>query len=80
MPHKVIRAYKKMINNLQFYPRSLSKANLRIVYSGVNGTGRLYVPGLLKHQGYEVIEVKEHSEPDENFTYVGNPNPEFSPA
>lgn len=80
VPHKVIRAYKKMINNLQFYPRSLSKANLRIVYSGVNGTGRLYVPGLLKHQGYEVIEVKEHSEPDENFTYVGNPNPEFSPA
>ena len=80
VPHKVIRAYKKMINDLQFYPRSLSKANLRIVYSGVNGTGGLYTPGLLKHQGYEVIEVKEHSQPDENFTYVGNPNPEFLPA
>lgn len=80
VPHKVIRAYKKMINNLQFYPRSLSKVNPKIIYSSVNGTGGLYTPKLLKHQGYEVIEVKEHSQPDENFTYVGNPNPEFSPV
>lgn len=80
VPGKIIRAYEHMINQLQFYPHQISKANLKIVYSAVNGTGSLYTPHLLHHQGYEVIEVKEHQQPDENFTNVGNPNPEFMDA
>ncbi|ATG97223.1 phospho-sugar mutase [Mesoplasma lactucae] len=80
VPHHIIHEYEKMINNLQFHKHEISKHGLRIIFSAVNGTGTEYTPKILRHQGYDVIEVEEHANEDETFKNVGNPNPEFPPA
>lgn len=81
VPFQVMTAYDEMLDRLQFYPEeTASKQDLKIVYSGVNGTGTKFTPRLLRKYGYDVIEVPEHSFEDPSFENVGNPNPEFSPA
>ncbi|AKU80069.1 ribonuclease HII [Spiroplasma turonicum] len=75
----ILNEYCLMINNLQFY-KEQDRNNFKIIYSAVNGTGSEFSPKLLRENGYEVIEVEEHSFEDSTFKNVGNPNPEFEPA
>ncbi|AGR40972.1 phospho-sugar mutase [Spiroplasma taiwanense] len=77
--NNVLKNYKKMISNLQFY-KDQSRDGFKMIYSAVNGTGTEFTPPLLKKFGYEVIEVEEHAFEDSTFKNVGNPNPEFEPA
>ncbi|WP_339034654.1 phospho-sugar mutase [Spiroplasma endosymbiont of Cantharis rufa] len=79
VPQNVLKKYKEMIENLQFY-KNESRDKFKMIYSAVNGTGTEFTPPLLRSFGYEVIEVKEHAFEDATFKNVGNPNPEFEPA
>lgn len=81
IPNSIFNSYSQMIKKLQFYPRATkSKHNLKVVYSGCNGTGNLFTPHFLSEFGYQVIDVPEHQFEDPDFKNVGNPNPEFSPV
>ena len=52
-----------------------------VVYSPLNGTGRVYVQKILKEIGVErVYTVKEQEMPDGNFTTCPYPNPEEKDA
>ncbi len=79
VPQNVLKKYKEMIENLQFY-KGQTRDKFKMIYSAVNGTGTEFTPPLLRSFGYEVIEVKEHAFEDATFKNVGNPNPEFEPA
>lgn len=55
--------------------KSISRANLRVVVDGVNSTGGIYVPALLKALGVmEVIEL--YCEPTGHFPHNPEPLPE----
>lgn len=56
-------------------------ANLRIVYTPLNGTGLVPVTSVLERAGYNSIEVVESQrEPDGNFPTCPFPNPELPEA
>ncbi|MCR4804616.1 MAG: phospho-sugar mutase [Clostridia bacterium] len=51
---------------------------LRVIYSPLNGSGRMFVQRVLAEDGFEVFTVPEQEMPDGNFTTCGQPNPEFA--
>jgi phosphoglucomutase len=54
---------------------------LKIVFTGLHGTGSVLVPEALCERGfYQVIEVPEQREPDGDFPTVESPNPEETAA
>lgn len=56
-------------------------SNLKLVYTPLNGSGKMCVTRMLKHIGVEdVTIVPEQSEPDGNFPTCPYPNPEFREA
>ncbi|WP_338970584.1 phospho-sugar mutase [Spiroplasma endosymbiont of Labia minor] len=79
VPTEVIKAYTRMIEDLQFYADE-NKTNFKIIYSNIHGTGIEFVPKILQNNGFEVITVKEHLDEDPSFKDVDNPNPEFESA
>lgn len=56
-------------------------SDLNIVYSPLNGAGKLYVMNVLKQKGFKNIHIVEaQSEPDGNFPTCPYPNPEDDEA
>ncbi len=56
-------------------------ANLKVVYTPLNGTGRMPVTRILAMNGFsDVTVVKEQEFPDPEFTTCRYPNPEFKEA
>ncbi|MBQ8137602.1 MAG: phospho-sugar mutase, partial [Clostridia bacterium] len=56
-------------------------ANLKVVYTPLNGTGRMPVTRILAMNGFsDVTVVKEQEMPDPEFTTCRYPNPEFKEA
>lgn len=54
---------------------------LKIVFTGLHGTGSVLVPEALRRRGFKrVIEVPEQAAPDGNFPTVKSPNPEEGAA
>lgn len=55
--------------------------NLKLVYTPLNGSGKMCVTRMLEHIGVkDVTVVPEQSEPDGNFPTCPYPNPEFREA
>ncbi len=60
---------------------SISRKNLRVVYTPLHGTGSVPIQKALNRAGYEhVFCVAEQMEPDGEFPTVKSPNPEESEA
>ncbi|MFY0608388.1 MAG: phospho-sugar mutase [Cyclobacteriaceae bacterium] len=74
--------YLKMIEELSLSPEAILKEkDLKIVFSGIHGTGTTLVPPVLKRMGFEnVTEVEEQANADGNFPTVVYPNPEEAEA
>ncbi len=74
--------YLKMIEGLSLSPEAIAKEkDLKIVFSGIHGTGTVLVPPILKRMGFEnVTEVEEQAIADGNFPTVVYPNPEEAEA
>lgn len=79
---KIDDAYLDMIKSLSLDSEAISKEkDLKIVFSGIHGTGSTLVPSILKRFGFEnVHDVEEQSAPDGNFPTVVYPNPEEAEA
>lgn len=62
-------------------PDALKKANLKVIYTPLNGTGNKPVRKVLKMAGVkDVAVVKEQEKPDGNFPTCPFPNPEIRQA
>jgi len=73
---KVDDAYIKKVVSLQLNP-TITKEDIKIVYSPLHGTGYELVRSILKTTGYHnVFYVEEQCIPDPNFSTVKSPNPE----
>lgn len=79
---EVDEAYLQMIQSLSLSPESVAaQKDLKIVFSGIHGTGTTLVPPILKRFGFQnVTEVAEQAIADGNFPTVVYPNPEEAEA
>lgn len=75
-------AYLDMIKSLSLSPDAIAREkDLKIVFSGIHGTGSTLVPSILEKFGFEnVNQVEEQIKPDGNFPTVVYPNPEEAEA
>lgn len=72
--------YKKVLS-CRVNPEAIKKANLKVIYTPLNGTGNKPVRKVLKKAGVgEVTVVKEQEKPDGNFPTCPYPNPEIRQA
>ena len=80
LDERIERAFLDEIKKYSF--TKITKENApTVVYSPLNGTGRVYVQKILKEIGVEsVYTVKEQEMPDGNFTTCPYPNPEEKDA
>ena len=54
------------------------QSNMKLVYTPLHGTGRAFVPEILRRAGFrDIITVPEQMLPDGSFPTVRFPNPEF---
>lgn len=79
--HNVFDAYVKEVKQQSvLYGEDVDK-NVSIVYSPLNGTGRIPVIRTLNELGYSnILVVKEQEMPDGNFPTCPYPNPEIKEA
>ncbi len=79
---EIDEVYLEMIKSLSLSQDAIEKEkDLKIVFSGIHGTGSTLVPPVLKKFGFEnVTQVEEQVEPDGNFPTVVYPNPEEAEA
>ncbi len=79
---EVDEPYLKMIEGLSLSPDAIAKEkDMKIVFSGIHGTGTVLVPPILKRLGFaNVVEVAEQAIADGNFPTVVYPNPEEAEA
>ena len=75
LPDDLFHNYLETVKNIQLNPNL--KRKIKIVFTPQNGVGGEQVMQVLEDCGYEVIPVKEQMEPDANFSYTKNPNPEI---
>lgn len=72
--------YEKVLS-ARVNPDALKKANLKVIYTPLNGTGNKPVRKVLKKAGVkDVTVVKEQEKPDSNFPTCPFPNPEIRQA
>ena len=72
--------YKEVLS-CRVNPEAIKKANLKVIYTPLNGTGNKPVQKVLKKAGVgEVTVVKEQEKPDGNFPTCPYPNPEIRQA
>ncbi len=77
----VYDSYLEKVLEQQVNPGICEGANLKVVYTPLNGTGNKLVRRVLKTIGVEDVEiVKEQELPDGNFTTCPYPNPEIREA
>ncbi len=77
--HDVDEAYFACVIEQAVNPALFARgADMKFVYTPLHGTGRDFVPEVLRRVGMtHVLTVKEQMEPDGNFPTVAFPNPEF---
>lgn len=75
---EVDEPYYKEVLKLQFDKGA--KRNVKVVYTPEHGTGNIPVRKVLKEAGFDVIPVLKQCNPDTEFTYTKNPNPETPEA
>ncbi len=81
IPDSVIESFIDTILNKRVYEDKDAVKNLNIVYTPLNGTGRMPVDRVMKKMGIEnVTIVKEQEFPDGNFPTCPYPNPEIREA
>lgn len=75
-------AYLDALKKLSLSPEATERQkDMKIVYTGLHGTGITMVPPVLKKFGFTNIStVAEQDEPNGNFPTVHSPNPEESAA
>lgn len=77
----VYDSYIEKVKEQQINPGICKGADLKVVYTPLNGTGNKLVRRILKEIGVEDVEiVKEQELPDGNFTTCPYPNPEIKEA
>jgi phosphoglucomutase len=79
---KVDKPYFEMVDKC-FLRQGLVKEKgktLKVVYTPLNGAGRVFVQKALQDAGINVITVPEQAEPDGNFLTLKYPNPEEASA
>ncbi|MEG2116160.1 MAG: phospho-sugar mutase [Clostridia bacterium] len=77
----VIETFYEKVLNERIFGEAITKTDLRIVYTPLNGTGNEPVRKVLDRAGYkDVLVVPEQEYPDPNFTTCKYPNPEFKEA
>jgi phosphoglucomutase len=79
---EVDAAYVDMLKGLSVYPEVCERqSDLKIVFTGIHGTGITLVPRVLERFGFKnVAIVQEQAIPDGNFPTVHSPNPEEKDA
>ena len=79
---QIDKPYLEMVKNCFFRPELVKeKGNtLKVVYTPLNGAGKVFIEKSLKEAGIDVITVPEQSEPDGNFPTLKYPNPEEASA
>ena len=81
IPDTVIENYLQQVLSQAIHPSASKKANLKVVFTPLNGTGNKPVREILKRIGInDVSVVFEQEHPDGNFTTCPFPNPEISEA
>lgn len=75
------QSYLDHVKAQSIHPEALKEANLKVVYTPLNGTGNVPVRTLLDQMGVQDVHVvKEQEMPDGNFTTCPFPNPEIKEA
>lgn len=78
---EVYDSYIEKVKEQQINPGICKGADLKVVYTPLNGTGNKLVRRILKEIGIDDVEiVKEQEMPDGNFTTCPYPNPEIKEA
>ena len=79
VPPSTDRKYYKTIRALALSPAAVKKVgrSVKLVYTPVHGSGYVPVTTVLKKLGIRATLVEEQILPDENFSTVAVPNPEF---
>ena len=78
---EIDEAYFARLKGVMLHPGLLEKARgLKIVYTPIHGTGRVFVPRLLRELGFDCLTVAEQDTPDGRFPTVASPNPENAAA
>ena len=78
---EVYTSYLDEVKKQQINPDICKDADLKVVYTPLNGCGNKLVRRILKEIGVEKVEiVKEQELPDGNFTTCPYPNPEIKEA
>ncbi len=77
----VINGFLDAIQSQQIHPEVVADANLKVVYTPLNGAGNKPVRAILNRIGIaDVIVVPEQEQPDGNFPTCPFPNPEIKEA
>lgn len=75
------QSYLDHVKAQSIHPEALKEANLKVVYTPLNGTGNVPVRTLLDQMGVQDVQVVVEQElPDGNFTTCPFPNPEIKEA
>jgi phosphoglucomutase len=73
--------YKARLRTLVLRPDLVgSRANLKIVFTAIHGTGGIVSVPVLRELGFHVVTVSEQDKPDGAFPTVKSPNPENADA
>ena len=79
---EIDNAFVSMVKKYSLRPDMVKKQSVKtkIVYTPLNGTGKMLVERILSEMGISVITVPEQGEPDGNFPTCPFPNPEIAQA
>ena len=76
--NKVIEDYYETILKYSYNLECISKANLKVLYTPLHGTGMKHVECILKEIGIKNLSIVSSQEkPDKDFKTIFYPNPEF---
>ena len=78
--HKADEAYLGVASRAALDPAVFRRAQLRVAFTNIHGTGGVHAPPLLVHAGCDVRQVREQVAFDPRFPTVKSPNPENSEA
>lgn len=81
IPETVIESFIDTIYNKRVYANKDAVKNLSVIFTPLNGTGRMPVKRIMDKMGItDVHVVKEQEMPDGNFPTCSYPNPEYREA
>ncbi len=81
IPDSVIESFIDTIYKKRVYENKDAVKNLRVIYTPLNGTGRMPVKRIMDKMGVTNVQVvKEQEMPDGNFPTCTYPNPEYREA